>query len=123
MTHSLLRRIGVSAAALLFLFISACRSHHVDITVENQTGSPIQLLEIDYPNASFGADSLAAGADFHYRIQVSGSGPLKIQYTLPGDHQVKITGLGLAQGQQGTLQIILQPNAKADFRPQLTPAR
>lgn len=111
-------------AALLVAFtaISACRSHHVDITVENQTGAPIQLLEVDYPNASFGADNLASGADFHYRIQVSGSGPLKIQYTLPGDHQVKITGIALAQGQQGTLQIVLQPKGKADFRPQLTPA-
>lgn len=112
----------MAAFLVAFTAISACRSHHVEITVENQTGAPIQLLEIDYPNASFGADSLASGANFHYRIQVSGNGALKIQYTFPGDHQVKITGMSLAQGQQGTLHIILQPNGKADFRPQLIPA-
>lgn len=124
MTRSSLRRIFLPAAipVLLLIAIAGCRSRHVDIMIENKTGAQVQLLEVDYPDASFGTDNLATGADFHYRIQVQGSGPLKIQYTASGGHQVQITGPNLLQGQQGQLQIVLLPSGKADFHPQLTPA-
>jgi hypothetical protein len=92
----------------------------VEITVENRTGSAIELLEVDYPSASFGADRLAPGATFHYRFQVTGSGPLKITYTRPDNKQVQITGPTLAERQQGQLKIILLPAGKAQFVPQFT---
>jgi UDP-3-O-[3-hydroxymyristoyl] glucosamine N-acyltransferase len=44
------------------MLVAGCHSYHVETTVENRTGAPIQLLEVDYPSASFGADSLAAGS-------------------------------------------------------------
>lgn len=102
------------------LLLSACHSRHVDITLENHTGAAIQLLEVDYPSASFGADSLAAGADFHYRIQIEGNGPIKISYTPADGKPVQITGLQLDNLQQGRLEIDLLPGAKADFHPQLS---
>ena len=111
-------------AALLFaasLAVSACHSYHIDSTIVNRTGADVQLLEVDYPDASFGADRIASGAVFHYRFQVRGSGPLKITYTGPGDKQVQIAGPTLVERQQGQLEIILLPNAKAEFRPRLTP--
>ena len=120
------RKVSHTALALLLLPVTiavGCRSYHVEITVENRTGAPIQILEVDYPSASFGADALAAGADFHYRIQVQGSGQLKVQYTGPGGHQEQITGPTLTEGEQGNLQIVLLPSGKADFRPQLNPGR
>jgi hypothetical protein len=118
-----LSRTALTFALLLFPVTIAvgCRSYHVAITVENRTGAPIQILEVDYPSASFGADALAAGANFHYRIQVQGSGPVKVQYTGPGGHQEQITGPTLSEREQGSLQIVLQPNGKAEFFPQLTP--
>ena len=100
---------------------SGCHSYHVETTVENRTGAALQLLEVDYPNASFGADSLAAGADFHYRIQLQGSGTLKVQYTASGGTQVKINGPMLYERQQGALSIVLLPEGKAEFGPHLTP--
>jgi hypothetical protein len=100
---------------------AGCHSHHIETTVENRTGAAIQLLEVDYPSASFGADSLAPGAIFHYRIQLRDSGPLKVQYTAGNGHPVQIEGPTLAEPQQGQLQIILLPSAKAEFHPQLTP--
>lgn len=111
-------------AALLsaaLLAASACHSYHIDSTIENRTGAAIQLLEVDYPEASFGADSLAAGSDFHYRFQVRGSGQLKITYTAASGKQVQITGPALAERQQGQLQIVLLPGGKARFLPHLTP--
>ena len=101
---------------------AGCHSYHVETTVENRTGAAIQLLEVDYPSASFGANSLAAGAVFHYRIQLRGSGPVKVQYTAgDGRQAVQIEGPTLAEPQQGQLQIVLLPAGKAEFHPELTP--
>jgi hypothetical protein len=102
------------------LALAACHSYHIDATIVNRTGAPVQLLEVDYPDASFGADSIAAGAVFHYRFQVRGSGPLKLEYTAASGKQVQITGPTLAERQQGQLKIVLLPAGKAQFLPQLT---
>src|ERR1700691_2559525 len=100
-----------SIAIVLFavLLFSACHSYHIDATIENRTGADIQLLEVDYPSASFGADRIASGAIYHYRFQVNGSGPLKITYTGAGERQVQIAGPTLAERQQGQLKIVLLP--------------
>jgi hypothetical protein len=116
-------RKWVPAAAFLpVLFLAAgCHSYHIDMTVENRTGGAIQLLEVDYPSASFGADSLAADAVFRYRIQVRGSGPLKVEYTGSDGRQVQVGGPALAERQEGQVEIVLLPGGKAEFHPQLTP--
>lgn len=123
MAHRFLIPAGVWSAALLPALCAAtgCHSYHVETTVENRTGAAIQLLEVDYPSASFGADSLAAGANFHYRIQIVGSGPIKVQYTAAGDQQEQISGPKLSEHQQGKLEIVLLPGGKAEFHPELTP--
>ncbi len=114
------RGILAAVALPLLLGTAGCRSCLVNTTVENQTGSPIKLLEVDYPNASYGAESLANRADFHYRIQVEGTGPLKVQYTASNDKQKHVTGPTLAKGDQGSLQIVLLPGGKAKFLSHLT---
>ncbi|HET6169132.1 MAG TPA: hypothetical protein VFE01_03080 [Terracidiphilus sp.] len=103
--------------------LAGCHSSHIEVTVENRTGAPIELLEVDYPSASFGDDTLAAGADFHYRIQVRLSGPVKVQYTEANPtHQVRqITGPDLYERQEGRFTIVLLPAGKAEFHPELTP--
>jgi len=116
-----IRPIGLAGSLLLPAVFAAagCHSAHVEVTVENRTGSALRLLEVDYPSASFGADSLAAGAVMHYRIQIQGSAPLKLQYTDPANHQVQIQGPTVSQGQEGKLAIVLKPAGKADFDSQL----
>ncbi len=115
-----LRLILVSGGASV-LMLSACHSYHIDVTIENRTGAPVQLLEVDYPSASFGVDSLAAGVSFHYRFQVRGSGPLKLFYTPANEKQVQLTGPALTERQEGQLEIVLSPGGKAEFHSQLTP--
>ena len=117
----------LAAIALPALVLAAgCHSYHIETTVENRTGGAIQLLEVDYPSASFGADSLAAGGVFHYRIQLGGSGPLKVLYTVSDgsrtQRSVQIEGPTLTERQEGRLQIVLLPGGKAEFHPELTPA-
>ncbi len=114
-------RFPTAAAPVLALAVFAatgCQPHQIDATIENRTGGPIQLLEVDYPYASFGANSLASGANFRYKFTVIGSGALTVEYTAKG-HQAHITGPSLAEHQQGRLQIILLPGAKAQFVPEL----
>ncbi|MGC9223010.1 MAG: hypothetical protein ACP5E2_03745 [Terracidiphilus sp.] len=110
-----------TATFLAALAFSGCHSYHIDSTIENRTGAAIQLLEVDYPSASFGADSLASSADFHYRFQIRGSGQLKISYTTANGQTVQIKGPNLRERQQGKLEIVLDPDGKAEFHPQLTP--
>lgn len=121
------RKITLSLASLavvLAVFLSGCRSYHIDATVENRTGSAIELLEVDYPSASFGADRLADGAVYHYRFQVRLSGPVKVQYSESASHAVRqATGPELFEHQQGKLEIVLQPGGKMSFKPELTPAQ
>jgi hypothetical protein len=117
------QRFGWVLVAAALTASSGCHSYHVETTVENRTGAPIQLLEVDYPSASFGADALAEGAVYHYRIQLLGNGPLKVQYTVGEGHQTQITGPTLTERQEGKLEIVLLPGGKAEFHPDLSPAR
>ncbi len=117
-----LRRGFFSLSVTALALAAGCHSYHIDATIENRTGAPIKLLEVDYPSASFGANSLAAGEVFHYRIQLRGSAPLKVQYTTADEHQVQNTGPSVSERQEGALQIVLLPGGKAEFHPQLTPA-
>ena len=109
------------ASSFLAISAVACHSYHIDATIENHTGGPISLVEVDYPTASFGMDSLAADGTFHYRLQTRNSGPLKVQYTATNGHSVQITGPTLYEKQEGTIQIDLLPNGKAEFHPSLRP--
>jgi hypothetical protein len=113
-----------SFAALLLLFawaLAACHSYHIEATIENHTGGPITLLEVDYPSASFGVGSLAAEGVYHYRLQARDSGPIKVQYTDAKNHQVQITGPNLFERQEGRVEIVLLPDGKAEFHPSLNP--
>ena len=123
MTHLAVtcRAFSVAFLSCVFLAATACHSYHIDTTIENRTGADVQLLEVDYPSASFGVDRIASGALYHYRIQVTGSGPLKITYTGADQKQVQIAGPTLVERQQGQLKIVLLPAGKAQFLPQLMP--
>jgi hypothetical protein len=128
MKNRIRRRDWIPAAIAVpaLTMLAGCHSYHIETTVENRTGAPIQLLEVDYPSASFGADSLPADGVFHYRIQLQGNGPLKVLYTASNgsqtQRQVQINGPTVAERQEGQLEIVLLPGGKAEFRPKLTPA-
>jgi len=113
--------ILIAVFAPILVWAAGCHSYHIDMTVENRTGAAIQLLEVDYPSASFGADKLAPGEIFRYSIQVRGSGPLKVDYTGSDGRQAQINGPTLTERQEGLIQIVLLPGGKADFNPKLTP--
>ena len=79
-----------------------CKSRSVEVTIVNQ-GPALHVMEFDYPNASFGANSLASGAQFHYRIKVQGAGPVSLQYEDASGHNRTAAGPAVDAGDQGSL--------------------
>lgn len=103
-------RLSLLHALCIALFAATgCHSPYVDATVANRTSRPIDLLEVDYPSASFGTQNLAAGADFHYRFKVLGSGETKLLYTDSAHQDHTSTGPSLKEGAEGPLEIVITP--------------
>ena len=122
---SLSRRWTLRVTLACALALASCKYWQgvwVVTTVENQTGQPVRQLEVDYPSASFGANTLAAGASMHYRFQISGSGPVKVDYTTADGKTSHSQGLALTERQHGTLTVRLLPTGKVEFVPNLQPA-
>ena len=115
-------RFWAAVACTSMLSAVGCKSCWVDARIENQSGQTIHELEVDYPSASFGTNALAPGAEMHYRFQIRGSGPLKVEYTSGEGKIAHGQGLNLSERQQGELTIRLLPQGKVDFLPKLQPA-
>lgn len=98
--------IALSGAALAVL---GCHSAFVDAVVRNHTQKPISLLELDYPSASFGTQTLAPGSDFRYKFKVLGSGVTKLSWTGPTETQIQTSGPDLAEGDEGSLTVTVEP--------------
>lgn len=92
--------------------VSGCHSRYVEATVRNSTSAPISLVEVDYPSASFGRETLAAGAVYHYRFKVLGSGVTKVLWTDAGHVEHMVVGPELHEGDEGRLAVeIVGPSA------------
>jgi hypothetical protein len=98
-----------SLAILALATLTGCHSHYVSIDIHNTTAAPITLVEVDYPTASFGVDTLAAGATYHYRFKILGDGPTKLLWTDAAQQQHTVPGPSLTEGQEGTLTTTIIP--------------
>ena len=114
------RKHGVWLATIVFascLAISGCRSRHIDSTIDNRTGGPIHQVQVDYPSASFGVDTLSQGQIYPYRFQVRGEGRIKVQYTDGTGKQIVRQGTYLKEGNYGQYLIILLPGGEVKWEP------
>ena len=109
--------------AVLCLSLTACRSPFVQTSIVNHTGSDAQLIEVDYPSASFGTQQIAQDSTYHYRFQIQGPGPVKITYTGTANKVYKSTGPNVEKGQEGSLVITLEPDGKVTWAPALSVAK
>lgn len=103
--------LHASLVALACLNFSACRSAYIQTAIINRSGTTASLIEVDYPNASFGTQQIADGAAYKYHFKVQDSGPIKITFT-EGNKTYSVAGPTLSQGQQGTLAIVLEGSGK-----------
>ena len=98
------------SSGLLLLAVAGtvgCKSAFVEADVINATAAPVSLVEVDYPSASFGVGSLAAGATYHYRFKILGSGPAKIMWTDAARRDYSSVGPQLHEGEQGTMTVTI----------------
>uniref|UniRef100_E6QIS8 Lipoprotein n=1 Tax=mine drainage metagenome TaxID=410659 RepID=E6QIS8_9ZZZZ len=108
------------AFALLCAGCKNYQSYWVNVTVSNQTGALLRDVEIDYPSASFGINTLAANAIYHYRLKINGSGKIHAQYAAPMGRTIRVDGPILQENQQGNISIQLLPDHKILFSDQLS---
>ncbi len=86
--------------------------------MHNGTRSSVTLLEVDYPSASFGKETLAADADFRYRFKILGNGATKVLWTDAAHREHAVAGPNLKEGQEGSIRITLDA-ATATWEPRL----
>jgi hypothetical protein len=91
------------------LTLTGCHSAHIEATISNRTPEPLSLVELDYPSASFGTQTLAPNQDFHYRFKVLGSGPTTLLWTDAARHEHKSSGPAFHESDEGTLTILITP--------------
>ena len=119
-----LKKISSYATAFLAcLSLSACKSAFVQTDIVNHTGSTVQVVEVDYPSASFGTQQIADNATYHYHFKIQDSGPVKISFTGDSDKTYTSTGPTLSEGQQGNLTITLENGGKVTWVPVLSSPR
>jgi hypothetical protein len=80
----------------------------------------VHVMEFDYPNASFGANSLGAGAKYQYRIKIQGSGPLSLQYEDGEGKAHTAQGPKVDLGDQGSLLVNIDAHGAVTWTPNLT---
>jgi hypothetical protein len=105
---------GLAAAGVVAMG-TGCHSAFVEATVSNRTGEPVSVVEVDYPSASFGTETLGAGKEFHYRFKVQGDGNLKVLWTDAQQHDHTANGPALHEGAEGGLGIVLEPGGRVDW--------
>jgi hypothetical protein len=98
---------GVLAVLAAVVMISGCHSAYVNATIRNHGSTPISVVQMDYPSASFGTQSIAPGQEFKYRFKVLGSGTVKLTYTDAAQVEHKFTGPSLKEGDEGSLSAVV----------------
>ncbi len=94
--------------AIVFAFsLAGCRAHVVKISLTNTSAQPIKTIIVDYPNATFGKDTLAPGETYFSLIKPVDHGPIKVMFTdaQGGVHDYK--SIALQQGDDGSVNIKL----------------
>jgi len=107
------------AAGLLFL-LSACHSPWIQCTIVNHEDAPVSLVEVNYPGGSFGVQTIAAGASYHYRFRNLSTETVSLEFTDAARQSHTATGPELRQGQEGTLLIEIKPGNQVVWTPALT---
>jgi hypothetical protein len=107
-----MRVFWIAIAAISSLAVAGCRSAVITATVSNRGTTPVTLVEVDYPSASFGVQRLAPGEDYHYKFKVIGNGPTTLLWNEPSKSEQKNSGPTLHEGDEGTLTITFRANEK-----------
>lgn len=111
-----MKSLRLFVVILFALSLTGCRAHVVKISLTNTSAQPIKTIIVDYPNATFGKDTLAPGETYFSLIKPLDHGPIKVRFTdaQGGNHTYE--SISLQQGDEGTVNIKLtQTSAESGY--------
>lgn len=115
-----MRSIRTTCAGLLVLFatvaISACRSHGLDVTIQNNASTPIRNVELDYPGAAFGTPVIAPGKSYWYHIKPTSDGDVSLSFELENGKTFRDKGPVVHAGDSGNLVLIIEQDERQKWR-------
>jgi hypothetical protein len=105
---------------LLTVFLAlasfACRSHGIDVTIQNNSSVPIRNVEFDYPSAAFGTAVIAPGKSYWYHIKPSGNGEVSLSFEPENGKAFREKGPTVHAGDSGTMTLIVEQDARQQWR-------
>ena len=102
------RNLPFSSLLLLCFAASGCmHSHVIQVTVTNTSTEKVINVVIDYPEATFGINSLEPGKSFQYKIKATGTGPIKISFLNSHAQDRVSTGPVVHKNDEGSIEIKL----------------
>jgi hypothetical protein len=112
-------------AALLTIWLgltaSGCRSHGIDITIQNNAPVPIRNLEVDYPGAAFGTPIISPGKSFWYHIKPTSDGDLLITFEPENGKTVRQKGPAVHLSDMGKMILIVYQDQNQEWRMRVQP--
>ncbi len=109
------------AGLLVLLSMLGCHSKYVETTITNGSAKLLTVIQVEYPSASFGVQTLPPGQSFHYRFKLYGTGPLKLTFFDAKAQEHHQVGPVLTEGQEGQLTIAFPAQDHATFQMRLRP--
>ena len=104
------------SSLLLVLVVNGCaHSHVIEVTVTNTSNEKISNIAIEYPEASFGINSLDPGKSYQYKIKPTSTGPVKIAFLNSHAQDRVSTGPVVHKDDEGSIEIkVTQDEAVAE---------
>lgn len=112
------RCLFFSSLLLLCCAVNGCmHSHVIQVTVTNTSTEKVSNIVIDYPEATFGINSLEPGKSFQYKIKATATGSLKIAFLNSQAQDRLSTGPVLHKDDEGSIEIkVTQDGAVAEAK-------
>ncbi len=106
-----MKSFRLAVALVLLIALAGCRAHVVKISLTNTSAQPIKTIIVDYPNATFGKDTLAPGETYFSLIKPLDQGPIKVRFTDAQGATHTYQSISLQQGDDGSVNIKLTQTA------------
>ena len=102
-------------AALAMAMALGCRSHGIDVTIQNNAKVPLRNVELDYPGASFGTGSILPGASYWYHIKPTADGEITLSFEEENGKAFRQKEPVVHAGEDGRMIIIVDQNSSGQW--------
>jgi hypothetical protein len=102
-------------AALAMAMALGCRSHGIDVTIQNNAKVPLRNVELDYPGASFGTGSILPGASYWYHIKPTEDGEITLSFEEENGKPFRQKEPVVHAGEDGRMIIIVDQNSSRQW--------